>query len=108
MENKQKFNKIFSCKFCINKYSCKASLCNHIRIKHKQQKDTVCNTNDILLNNLCNTNYILNNNSISNTNNILNKKLIVCIKCNRQFNHRQCKYKHEKICKNNIINNSIK
>jgi hypothetical protein len=118
MENKQKFNKIFSCKFCINKYSCKASLCNHIRIKHKQTKDKVCNTNDILLNNLCNTNNILlnnlcntnnilNNNSISNTNNILNKKLIVCIKCNRQFNHRQCKYKHEKICKNNINQKNI-
>ena len=51
MENKQKFNKIFSCKFCVNKYSCKASLCNHTRIKHKQLKDIVCNTNDILINN---------------------------------------------------------
>ncbi len=64
MENKQKFNKIFSCKFCVNKYSCKASLCNHTRIKHKQLKDIVCNTNDILINKndiLINKNDILIN-----------------------------------------------
>ena len=86
MENKQKFNKIFSCKYCINKYSCKASLCNHTRIKHKHLKDILINKNDILI----------------NKNDNLKKKLFLCIKCNREFNHRQCKYKHEKICKKEI------
>ena len=94
MEKNKNFNKIFSCNFCINKYSTKSSLCNHVRIYHKNKNSQ-------------NVNIVNENVNIVNESLVIKKKKYFCIKCNKQFNNRQGKHQHELICKINIekINN---
>ena len=74
--------KVFNCNICNTKYSSKSSLCNHNRIKH-----------NVTL--LCNNTGIMEN-------------LINCQFCDRQFNFRNNRWKHENICKTKLENQSNK
>jgi hypothetical protein len=77
-----------SCKICNKIYASMSSLCNHNKKFHSK---VVIQCNTILTDN--NTKVILNE--------------IKCNFCNRIFNNRQNKWKHEKICKNNNNNSEL-
>jgi hypothetical protein len=70
----------YNCKTCNKEYSCYKSLWNHNKKFHsKVVTETVLND----------TNTVLND----------TKKVYKCIHCCKDFNFRQNKYQHEKICK---------
>ena len=92
MNEKVNINKDYRCIFCNKHYASQSSLCNHNKKFHKLnvvQKGT----KDVLHVVVCGT-------SMSN-----NKS--ECKFCNKLFNDRSNKYKHEKICKKKINNSEI-
>jgi hypothetical protein len=83
MEKNKNFNKIFSCNFCINKYSTKSSLCNHNRIYHKNKNSqNVNNVNENVNNVNENVNIVNENMNIVNVNEslVIKKKKIFLYK----------------------------
>jgi len=112
----------FFCDICNKFYSSQSSLCNHNKKYHKHnlvenindnkkyhKHNLVENIND---NNKLNKHNLVeninDNNKLNNlNNNIIIRKKIKCKYCNKNFNHRSSKSRHEKMC--NINNNlSIK
>jgi hypothetical protein len=92
MNEKVNINKEYSCILCNKQYASKSSLCNHNKKFHNNnvvQKGT----NVVLPVVVCGT-------SMSNNKN-------QCKFCNKLFNDRSNKYKHEKICKKKINNSEI-
>jgi hypothetical protein len=73
-------------------------------IKNNINNDNIKNNiknninNDNIKNNI--KNNINNNDNINNNTNVI-ENIIKCVHCERLFNNRQNKWKHEKICKNN-------
>jgi len=108
-------NGSFKCNQCKKYYSSYKSIWNHNKKFHNKG-----NTNVILEHNLSNTSvisgYNLSNTSVIQSNtNVLESQIqnsYNCSYCNREFNMRQYRWKHEKICKNkvNLIeeNNKLK
>jgi hypothetical protein len=81
-------NTLYQCYICTKQYSNYQSLWSHNKKFHKQNN---INQNNINQN-------IIKLNKINENNN----KIYFCCKCNKNFNHFQNKWRHEKICKNNI------
>jgi outer membrane protein OmpA-like peptidoglycan-associated protein len=73
----------FSCNICNKNYSSKSSLCNHNKKFHNPNV-VVCSSNEVVSDVVCGTLIIKKNN---------------CTYCNKIFNDRSNKYKHQKICK---------
>jgi hypothetical protein len=73
---------LFSCNICIKTYSSKSSLCNH----NKKFHSVDCHTN-VILSDTSGDTYVIPENKYN------------CKYCNRIFNFRNNKWKHEKICK---------
>ena len=70
----------FICNYCNKSYSSVQSRCNHIRKFHNDKKvNTISNVTESVQ--------------------ICNKNVTNCINCNYEFNNRQSKWRHEKICK---------
>ena len=92
MNGKVNINKDYRCNLCNKQYASHSSLCNH----NKKFHNTIVvhkGTNVVLPVVVCGT-------SMSN-----NK--CKCKFCNKLFNDRSNKYKHEKICKKKINNSEI-
>ena len=93
---KSEINTDHFCKIC-NKFYASASICNHNKKFHEYVSPTIT--------------IIDTNNNNNNTNNPNTIKCIKCKYCNKIFNHRSSKSRHEKLYHNNdnknIINNNI-
>lgn len=87
-----------TCKICNKQYSSNSSLWNHTSKFHKSVDDYHDNPSDNTLIIPDNTS-IISNNSI-NSDKIVEIKQYKCKTCERQFNHFQNRWKHQKICKN--------
>ena len=73
----------YNCKICNKKYKSYQSLWNHNKKFHNQNV-VVCSSNEVVSDVVCGTLTIKKNN---------------CKYCNKIFNDRSNKYKHQKICK---------
>ena len=98
-------SKEYKCNICNKMYSSYKSLWYH---NYKYHKNT--STNDVTP---CNTNVTNCNNNVTNCNNNVtncnNDNIIkyYCPNCNNNFNNRQTRWRHIKICNNNNINTCI-
>ena len=87
-----------TCKDCNKEYSSYQSLSNHRSKKHKGVEyyhDNTCDNTLIIPDNT----FIISNNSV-NSDKLVEIKQYKCKTCERQFNHFQNRWKHQKICKN--------
>ena len=88
MNNKVNNFSSFNCNICNKYYSSKSSLCNHNKKFHIINVHVVHDTVNVLTTNV--------------HDNINNQKKYNCKNCNKQFNSRQGRCNHHKICKVNI------
>jgi hypothetical protein len=86
---------VLMCQYCNKEFSSYQSRCNHIRKFHKEIKDTLSSTVGLHMSNNVNKCQPINIETV------INKKNYECSKCNKKFNTRQARWKHEKICENN-------
>ena len=106
----------YNCILCKKEYASSGSLWFHNKKYHCDNTEVVCGTlknNDNFNEVVCST--LKNNDNfnevVCGTNEVVNKKNIIkCCFCNKIFNDRSNKSKHQKICKNktNIIEENIK
>ena len=93
MDKKVNQKLIFRCNYCNKNYASSSSLCNHNKKFHNEHV-------------VERGSFVQNNEVVCGTFEVLDKKLFKlpqCKFCNKQFNDRSNKSKHEKICKNKII-----
>jgi hypothetical protein len=93
MDKKVNQKLIFRCNYCNKNYASSSSLCNHNKKFHNEYV-------------VERGSFVQNNEVVCGTFEVLDKKLYKlpqCKFCNKQFNDRSNKSKHEKICKNKII-----
>ena len=121
MSDKNETIKIFRCNICNKKYASHSSLCNHNKIFHNNKIGThdvqVGTINEKistlkvpkLLSNLELFYQNIPIPTVFNNNTLPLKYSIKCNFCNRLFNDRSNKYKHEKICKlkNQFVHENI-
>uniref|UniRef100_A0A6C0EF87 Bro-N domain-containing protein n=1 Tax=viral metagenome TaxID=1070528 RepID=A0A6C0EF87_9ZZZZ len=91
MNENNEQQKIYHCNICIKDYASHSSLCNHNKKYHKINLKKCINTVPF-----CNESVTISNNDI-----------IKCRKCEKVFNNRQTKWRHEKECTNIKINNDL-
>uniref|UniRef100_A0A6C0EFP7 Bro-N domain-containing protein n=1 Tax=viral metagenome TaxID=1070528 RepID=A0A6C0EFP7_9ZZZZ len=91
MNENNEQQKLYHCNICIKDYASHSSLCNHNKKYHKINIKKCINTVPI-----CNA--IVTN---------FNNDNIKCRKCEKVFNNRQTKWRHEKECTNIKINNDL-
>ena len=91
MDKKVNCNSEFRCNICNKNYASNSSLCNHNKKFHKN--DVVQKGSSVVLHEVVCGTSLINNKS-------------QCKYCNKLFNDRSNKYKHEKICKNKTTDNS--
>jgi hypothetical protein len=93
--NMETFNDDFICKICNKTYKNKSGIWKHNKKYHIQKLIKNVNLNG-------NTVNQSQPKSVHNENQI---KFYECDKCNKKFNTRQARWKHEKTCENNNSNN---
>jgi len=102
MNEKNELIHKYGCKLCNKYYASHSSLCNHNRKFHttfKQPKhDQKHPVND-------NKQPINDKQLVNDQKQLVNDHKFICLYCNKNFNHYNNKWRHEKTCKNN---NSIK
>jgi hypothetical protein len=104
MNNKVNLDSSIKCNICNKVYSSKSSLCNHNKKFHNNiNTDVVISNHTVNINNH-NVSLQQNNNNVQDQS-CINKKY-QCLYCNKIFNNRQNKHRHEKTCKNKL-NESI-
>jgi hypothetical protein len=91
MDKKVNCNTEFRCNICNKNYASNSSLCNHNKKFHKN--NVVQKGSSVVLHEVVCGTSLINNKS-------------QCKYCNKLFNDRSNKYKHEKICKNKTTDNS--
>jgi hypothetical protein len=91
MNENNEQQKLYHCNICIKDYASHSSLCNHNKKYHKINIKKCINTVPF-----CNESVTISNNDI-----------IKCRKCEKVFNNRQTKWRHEKECTNIKINNDL-
>ena len=91
MNENNEQQKLYHCNICIKDYASHSSLCNHNKKYHKINLKKCINTVPF-----CNESVTISNNDI-----------IKCRKCEKVFNNRQTKWRHEKECTNIKINNDL-
>jgi superfamily II helicase len=77
----------YKCNICNKKYKSYKSLWNHNKKFHITNVDNKC----LLVN---------KNTSLVNPGKHTAENLLICYYCNKTFNKRQSRWRHEKICKN--------
>ena len=90
----------YNCKLCNKKYASYKSLWNHNKKFHKENVpqfvQDVPNNPDKIQNLSINVSQ-----NVSNVSNVSNEIYYKCVSCNKKFNSRTTKWRHQKTCKEN-------